>query len=121
MAEQYLRTTDLDWTIFRPSVLFGDPLGQMEFATQLYRDIVRSPLPAPLFYDELLPFNTEGPEMSPVHVGDVGRVFVESLECRDCVGRIYPLGGPDSLSWKAILATIAQATGKRQFSIPAPA
>ena len=40
MAEQYLKTTALNWTVFRPSVLFGEPRGRMEFATQLYRDIV---------------------------------------------------------------------------------
>ncbi len=34
-AERYLQDLDLDWTIFRPSVLFGDPRGRMEFATQL--------------------------------------------------------------------------------------
>jgi nucleoside-diphosphate-sugar epimerase len=55
MAEQYLKTTSLQWTVFRPSVLFGDPRDRMEFATQLHRDIVRSPLPAPLFYDGLVP------------------------------------------------------------------
>ena len=39
LAEQHLRSTDLDWTIFRPSVIFGAPRGRMEFATQLQRDI----------------------------------------------------------------------------------
>ena len=52
MAEQYLESTGLDWAVFRPSVLFGEPRGRMEFATQLYRHIVRSPLPATLFYDK---------------------------------------------------------------------
>ena len=27
MSEQYLRNTDLKWTIFRPSTIFGDPRG----------------------------------------------------------------------------------------------
>ena len=71
MAEQYLATTGLEWTVFRPSVLFGDPRGRMEFATRLLRDIVRSPLPAPLFFDGLLPLDAGGFRLSPVHVKDV--------------------------------------------------
>ena len=32
-AEEYLRASPLHWTIFQPSVIFGDPRGRMEFAT----------------------------------------------------------------------------------------
>ena len=31
MAEQYLKNSVLNWTIFRPSLIFGDPLGKIEF------------------------------------------------------------------------------------------
>jgi len=120
MAEQYLQASDLDWTIFRPSVLFGNPRGRMEFATQLYRDIVASPLPAPLFYPGLLPFGAGSMQMSPIHVRDVARAFVRSLESEESIGRIHPLGGPQQLSWKEILQTIAQATGKRLIGVPTP-
>ena len=39
-AEEHINASGLDATIFRPSVIFGDPRGTMEFATQLYRDMV---------------------------------------------------------------------------------
>ena len=121
MAEQYLQTTELRWTVFRPSVLFGDPRGNVEFATQLYQDLVAPPVPAPLFHEGLLPFGAGGMELSPVHVDDVARVFVASLGKDETVGKIYPLGGPDILTWKRILEIIAEATGKRLFGVPAPA
>ena len=120
-AEQYLQTSGLDWTIFRPSVLFGDPHGQMEFATQLYRDIVSSPLPAPLFYDGLLPFGAGSMQMSPIYAGDVAEIFVGSLMRQESFGRTYHLGGPQAVSWKQILETIGSATGKRVFGLPTPA
>jgi uncharacterized protein YbjT (DUF2867 family) len=120
-AEEYLQASPLEWTIFRPSVLFGDPRGQMEFATQLYRDIVSRPLPAPLFYPGLLPLRAGSMPMSPLHVGDVARVFVAALERPSTVGRIYPLGGPQVLSWKQILQVIGAATGHRVLGLPAPA
>ena len=121
MAEQHLESTGLDWTVFRPSVLFGDPRGQMEFATQLYRDIVRSPLPAPLFYGGLLPFKAGEFRMSPVHVKDVASVFVKALEMPDTTRQIFPLCGPASLSWKQIIKTIAAAAGTTKLALPAPA
>jgi uncharacterized protein YbjT (DUF2867 family) len=120
MAEQYLAITGLDWTIFRPSVLFGDPRGRMEFATQLYRDIVRSPLPAPLFFDGMLPLHAGMFRLSPVHVKDVAAVFVKALDMPETVGRTIALGGPESLSWKDILQTIARAAGTTKWTVPAP-
>jgi uncharacterized protein YbjT (DUF2867 family) len=120
-AEQYLATTGLDWTVFRPSVLFGDPRGKQEFATQLYRDIIKSPLPAPLFYQGLWPSNPGGYAMSPVHVEDVAHSFVASLEDPRAIGKTFPLGGPEELTWKQILQIIATATGRKLFALPAPA
>jgi NADH dehydrogenase len=120
MAEQYLATTGLDWTVFRPSVLFGDPRGRMEFATQLLRDIVRSPLPAPLFFNGLLPLDAGGFRLSPVHVKDVAAVFVKALDMPQAAGRIFQLCGPAALSWKDILQTIARAAGTTKLALPAP-
>jgi len=120
-AEEYLRASPLRWTIFQPSVIFGDPRGRMEFATQLYRDIVSAPLPLPLFYDGLLPFGAGETRMSPVHVLDLARIFAQSLTREDSIGKSYPLGGPDALRWKDLLQIIAKATGKRRFGLPTPA
>jgi NADH dehydrogenase len=120
MAEQYLKTTALNWTVFRPSVLFGEPRGRMEFATQLYRDILRSPLPAPLFYEGLLPVNAGEFRMSPVYVKDVASVFVQALDMPETAGHIFALCGPASLSWKEILKTIADAVGITKRGFPAP-
>jgi nucleoside-diphosphate-sugar epimerase len=78
MAEQYLATTGLDWTAFHPSVLFGDPRGRMEFATQLYRDVVRSPLPAPLFFEGVMPVHAGMFRMSPIHVKDVASIVIRA-------------------------------------------
>jgi NADH dehydrogenase len=120
-AEQYLATTGLEWTVFRPSVLFGDPRGRMEFATQLYRDIIRSPLPAPLFHTGLLPAGAGRFLLSPVHVQDVAAAFAAALDTPAASGRTFTLGGPDTLTWKAILQTIAGAAGTSKWMIPAPA
>jgi len=119
-AEQYLATTGLDWTVFRPSVMFGNPRGRMEFATQLYRDVVRSPLPAPLFFNGVLPTDAGMFRMSPVQVQDVAAAFVKALELPGTTGHVFTLGGPDALTWKEILRTIAGAGGVTKRALPAP-
>lgn len=120
-AEEAVRASALEWTIFRPSVIFGEPRGRMEFCTQLRRDIIDSLLPAPLFYDGLLPFDAGNFELSPVAVEDVAQAFVRSLDQPETVGKTLQLCGPDPRSWKQILETIAAAVGKKKLMIPAPA
>lgn len=120
-AEQFLATTAMDWTVFRPSVIFGDPRGRSEFATQLARDIVESPLPAPLFFDGLSPRNAGKFALSPVHVADVAAAFTAALTAPETVAETLPLGGPKTLSWRAILHTIATAMGREKLMLPVPA
>ncbi|MGI9248385.1 MAG: NAD-dependent epimerase/dehydratase family protein, partial [Woeseiaceae bacterium] len=48
-AEEYAMHSGLDVTVLRPSVIFGDPRGTMEFATQLFNEMVRPPVPAVSF------------------------------------------------------------------------
>jgi uncharacterized protein YbjT (DUF2867 family) len=119
-ADEYLASSGLNYSIFRPSVIFGDPRGRMEFATQLCRDIVCSPLPAPLFFDGLNPMKAGRFELSPVHVEDVARAFVNQLVSPAESNRIFHLGGPAILSWKEILTTIAEAVGRRKLMLPVP-
>ncbi|MGE5154836.1 MAG: SDR family oxidoreductase, partial [Bdellovibrio bacteriovorus] len=67
-AEEALKASGLRWTIFRPSVIFGDPRGRMEFCSQLKRDLIDSPLPAPLFFPGWLPTGAGGFQLAPVAV-----------------------------------------------------
>jgi NADH dehydrogenase len=121
LAEEDLRASGLRWTVFRPSVIYGNPRGRMEFCTQLRRDIIDSPLPAPLFYPGVLPLGAGSFQLAPVAVEDVAQAFVRSLDRPETEGRVLELCGPDPKSWKEILQTIAAAVGKRKLMLPAPA
>lgn len=121
-AEAALKASGLKWTIFRPSVIFGDPRGRMEFCSQLKAELIDSPIPAPLFYEGLLPLNAGGFALGPVHVEDVAAAFASSLGNPDSIGQTYALCGPESKTWKEILKTIAAASGKpAKLMLPAPA
>ncbi|OQX10203.1 MAG: epimerase [Desulfobulbaceae bacterium A2] len=119
-AEQYLRASSPAWTIFRPSVIFGDPRGQQEFCTQLRHDMIRSPLPAPLFYPGLLPLRAGSFRMAPVHVRNVADCFVQALSQPAAAGRIFPLCGPESLTWAELIQRVAAACGRSKLALPVP-
>jgi uncharacterized protein YbjT (DUF2867 family) len=119
-AEQYLAASGLDWTVFRPSIVFGDPRGRLEFCSMLREQMLAPLIPAPLFHEGLWPGNAGRFRMSPVAVEDVAEAFVRSLEEPESRGRIFPLGGPDVLEWREILSIIATASGKRKLMLPAP-
>ena len=120
-AEEHLRKIGPDWTIFRPSVIFGDPRGGMEFASHLKQEIMDSPLPVPLFYPGLMPWRAGEFVLSPVHVQDVATAVVGVLEREDAIHRIFPLCGPSTLTWKDIMHILSEACGKSKLMLPAPA
>ena len=118
-AEEHIRASGLDTTIFRPSVIFGDPHGTMEIATQLYRDMVASPLPALGFFSGFSP-NDGRILMSPAYVGDVAAAICNSLEQNSTIGETLTLGGPDTLSWPELIRRIAAAVNRRKWILPMP-
>jgi NADH dehydrogenase len=120
-AEEHLKASGLDWTIFRPSLVFGDPRGRLEFCTQMRDDLVDKPLPAPLFHDGVSPKGAGTFELAPIHVTDVAAAFARALDTPATIGQTYVLCGPESLSWREILSRIAAACGKRKVMLPAPA
>ena len=121
LSEQYLKYTKLNWTIFRPSLVFGDPRGnnRPEFCTQLKKDMLNLPFPAPLFFDGIIPFNAGNFSMSPVHIADVSKSFVSSLTNEKSILKTIELGGKD-FTWKQIIKTIGAAAGKKKLMVPAP-
>ena len=118
-AEQYALDSDLQVTIFRPSVIFGDPRGRMEFATQLYEQMVRPPIPAINFISGF-GAHSNAVVMSPVHIKDVAQAFTAALSDAEMIGMTYALGGPEELSWKEMIVRIAAATHRRKWFVPVP-
>jgi NADH dehydrogenase len=110
-AEELLRSSDLDWTIFQPSVIFGDSGGTQEFSHQLYSELVKPPLPAVAF---------PGVQMSPVYIDDVVDAFVTALENPDTIGKTYPLGGPEVLGWEEMVRRVAAAAGRDKWFVTMP-
>lgn len=120
-AEQYLKQSGLNWTIFRPSVIFGHPHGKMEFCTQLLNELVEPPIPAPLFFPCLRPFQAGQFQLAPVFVEDVANAMNNALQQPKAINQCFELCGAQSVTWANIIQTLAKASGRRsKFALPAP-
>ena len=118
-AEEHAMQSGLDVTVLRPSVIFGDPRGTMEFATQLYGEMVRPPIPAVGFFSGW-DRDKGAVVMSPVHIEDVSSAFVAALEDDSTIGSTISLGGSESLTWPEMIRRIAAAAGKKKIILPMP-
>lgn len=101
-AEQLVRQSSCNWTIFRPSLIHGP--GDM-FVNLLAKLVKTLPL---------IPVMGDGRyRLQPVHVEDVAAAFVASLERAGSYGQTYPCCGPQAYSYDAILDLIATAVGRK--------
>ena len=118
-AENHRINSGLTYTIFRPSVIFGDPHGRMEFATQLFNEMIKTPIPAVNFISSLSP-KLNSVKLSPVHIEDVIEAFFVALKSDATNNQLYALGGPDELTWGRIIELLMSATNKKKIMIPVP-
>jgi uncharacterized protein YbjT (DUF2867 family) len=103
-GEAVVRGSGLDWTIFRPSIVFGPGDGFVS----LLAPIVRS---NPGFIPVIGNGETR---FMPVSVYDVARVFTDALEKPETIGKAYEIGGPGVFTLNEIYREIATVVGKRR-------
>jgi uncharacterized protein YbjT (DUF2867 family) len=104
-AEQLVRQSGLDWTIFRPSLIFG-PRDQF---VNMLADLIRK-LP-------VIPVMGDGRyRLQPVSINDVAAGFVNALTTQESIGKTFHCGGPRAFSYDEVLDKIGAAIGKRSVS-----
>ena len=109
-AERAVRESSLDWTILKPSLIWGERDGFFNIVAAL----VKIPAPA-------VPVPGNGKSrFQPVWVGDVARAVVQVLGDPRSVRRSYELGGPRYWTYTEITQEVARALGKRRIVIPMP-
>lgn len=101
-GEAVVRASGLDWTIFRPSIIFGPGDGFVS----LLAPIVKG---NPGFIPVIGPGTTK---FQPVSVYDVARIFADALERPETVGRSFEVGGPEVFTLNEVYREIAAAVGK---------
>ena len=121
LAEEYVRGSGLDWTIFRPSFIHG-PRGEfMQMEAKWARRKAAPFLFMPYFGAGATGRGGAG-RLQPVYVGDVARAFVDALERPNTIGEVYPLGGPDVVTWPQMHHIASQAiVGRQRAAVAIPA
>ena len=119
-SEVYLKNNIRDWTIIRPSLIFGDSKGKKEFCSELKKDMLSLPFPAPLFFSGINIFKAGKFKMSPVHVKDVAKILVLCINNNHAFKKVYEVGG-DDFNWKQIIKIITSTYNKNKLTVPAPA
>ena len=97
-AEALIRAAaaHLDFTIFRPSVIFGP----RDSLTNRFASLLRLP-------GGFLPLARSQARFAPVYVGDVADAFLRVLEDRGSFGETYELCGPDILTLEQLVRMTA--------------
>ncbi len=113
-AEEYLASSGLRWTIFRPSLMFGNENeGLMNFMSVLSDLLNAVPFVVPVLGDGKYRFQ-------PVAVQNVSEGFVKALTNDGSVGKIYDVAGPDRYTYNELLDMVGYVTGKHKIKIHQP-
>ena len=108
-AEVAVKVSGLDWTIFRPSLIYGpEDLSLNMFARQIRT------LP-------LVPVIGDGNyQLQPIGVESVARAFAAALENPGAVGKSFDLTGPRPYTYNELLKTMARVMGRRARLVHLP-
>jgi uncharacterized protein YbjT (DUF2867 family) len=98
-AEALVRASNLDWTIFRPSVVFGYNDRFLNMFAQLLKMLPVMFLARP------------HARFQPVYVEDVAAAMVAAIDNRATYGNSYDLCGPRIYTLRELVALVGNLTG----------
>jgi NADH dehydrogenase len=107
-AEDVVRESDLDWTIFRPSIVYGDGSGFLRFT-----GLLTTPFVTAFPGGGSIPFQ-------PIWVGDLAPMMADALEDEKHVGQAYDVGGPEVLTLADVARAIERSKGRSLAVLPIP-
>lgn len=109
-SEEAVRNSELDWTILRPSLVYGP--GDRSVFAKMIRMLRKMPV---------LPILGSGTEpVRPIHVDDCAAAVVAVLNRPVTFGKTYCLGGKDALDVGTMLRITAEALGRQPIAVHIP-
>jgi len=99
-AEAAVKSSELDWTILRPSVIFGPEDAFLNLFAQLLR------------FAPVMALARADAKFQPVYVGDVAECIVRALGLPVTVGRTFPLCGPTIYTLRELVRYAGEVTGR---------
>jgi uncharacterized protein YbjT (DUF2867 family) len=107
--EQAVQASGLDYTIFRPSFVFGGHGGSLPI---YIRQVRWSPV--------VTVIGDGKRRLQPIWVEDVAAFFAKSLSTSGAVNQTFEIAGPDVVTWDELYERIRRVLGKRRATIHMP-
>jgi len=108
-AEEIVRGSGLDYTVFRPSLIFGP----RDMFVNLFAKIIRfSPIVPILARRDAI--------FQPVAIEAVATAFVKSITVVESIGKAFELVGPETFTMSQIIDQILAVMKRRRFKVHIP-
>jgi NADH dehydrogenase len=108
-AEEIVRRSGLDWTIFRPSIIYGPD----DAFVNLFARIARLSPVLPVM-------GTGQSKFQPVRVEDVAACFIGALTEPRSVGKTFDVCGAETFTLTEILDLVLAVTGRKRLKLRVP-
>ncbi|HLD42428.1 MAG TPA: NAD-dependent epimerase/dehydratase family protein [Candidatus Nanoarchaeia archaeon] len=110
MAERLFENSGLEYTIFRPEMIYG--IGGVG---------IHNVIQFTLGFPWIIPLvGYGGQTRQPIRVEDVATVLVGALDNTKTIGKTYPLCGKQKLKFRELVDLVAKAAGVRKLKVPVP-
>ena len=108
-AEELLNDSELNVTIFRPSIIYGPGDDFINMIAGFLKKF------------SVMPVIGDGKyRLQPVHVDDLCEVIIKSLGDKFTYGEIFEIGGPEILTFNEIVDIVGNTLGKRAIKLHQP-
>jgi uncharacterized protein YbjT (DUF2867 family) len=108
-AEEIVRQSGLDYTIFRPSLIYGPN----DHFVNLFSTLAR--------FSPVLPIiGRENAEFQPVAVAVVAQAFITALQEPRACNETFDLCGPERMTMRELLDQILAVTGRKRWKVHIP-
>lgn len=129
-GEEALRSASVPYVIFRPSFIFGTGGGSARELADLIRAGPWYPIAQMTGWEgvarlaavtPVVPVMGSGHYRSmPVHAGDLMQAVIQAVERDDVLGRVFEIGGPQTVTFNALLEAIADTLHLRRRLVHIP-
>jgi uncharacterized protein YbjT (DUF2867 family) len=107
--EQDVKTSGLEYVVFRPSFIFARDGGILPTFVKLAR------------LTPVTPITGSGRQrIQPIAAEDVAAYFSRAVDLPDAANRMFELGGPDAVTWNELWERLKRTLGVRRPSVHVP-
>jgi len=108
-AQELVVSSGLDYTIFKPSIIYGENDDFINYFAGIIKTF------------HVIPIIGKGTyRMQPISVKDVSQLFTQALTNSSAIGKTYEVAGPDRYEYKEMMQIVKSAIGTWAIPVHTP-